>query len=837
LIDRDRRPEWDIIHGSPVNLWIQKPKLIKSMTAWYRVRGLRSEIMFRNRLLLNSCLLITILGVLLLVVLMVGGEGAAEKQASSVGLYMREPGDDGRFTQLVAAGEDDTVTFELKLENYKGSDDEDRAVLLYVLPDVKHGDEENWEFEFTDAENWGLPVFTGDHPDFGTVDFYKYVVSGNGTQTNVTFEVSHDYEVIADNADDMEYLIRGLDYEAEDEPTEPYENLTLRESKERFWRKIIQRDGGTNHNITYLMDDGETPNIELSTAEELRAFVFVPPPPPPSLIVNKESIYLVADEMNSEVIATLGNRGSQKDEFKLLVEFDDPTALLWNISAQPPPQLDTWYPLEAVEEEAITLLISLKEPTDHNNVPSRSYGLKLTMESRVSGYTYEAFIETFGGQWKRCSFVINLLQRYDPQIYLDPTDTDDKLINTDGSPTSFKFKLKNTGTLTDTISLKAEVQNIESRAGDTNDDWTKSFYPVSPITLEPGETIDVLVNLTPELDNDKIPPGKYPVYVNITSINNLARTDHSMVYLRMANLYNPGWPPPPDPPKKIWVGTTGAYTFMVRNSGQADDTFTLNFTIRNSYGTLVASDEAPGGWVYTFKDADTGRTFENNQFSLAADGSVNASLELTPPVGLPLGDYDLDISITSAGPPQTMESIPTATFVVILPDLWIGPDDIVFFPHNADENQEVTLWATAHLKGGVSATVRIGLYYSTPDGFTLVEEKELDFKGESGKKGIQTVNFSWKCERPYAKMKNLKVVLDAGNNIAEEKEDNNEVMVTLTVRELPGQVEKHHLSSGSQFLMATIALLLALLAVVVRVPAGRFQAKPERKRRTTRRRR
>jgi len=42
--------------------------------------------MFRNRLLLNSCLLITILGVLLLVVLMVGGEGAAEKQASSVGL-------------------------------------------------------------------------------------------------------------------------------------------------------------------------------------------------------------------------------------------------------------------------------------------------------------------------------------------------------------------------------------------------------------------------------------------------------------------------------------------------------------------------------------------------------------------------------------------------------------------------------------------------------------------------------------------------------------------------------------------------------------------------------
>jgi len=649
--------------------------------------------------------------------------------------------------------------------------------------------------------------------------------------------VKHDFDVIVDNTDDVEFQIRTFDYEVGDLPTGPYQRYENRTpphdmwaTRAAFWSKVIYppvgwdgnpeytypRDPTDNHNISYLMNDGEEPNLSASNLKRLRVYA-LPGHGNPVIVpkdrfgVGVSSITIVADQEYDALLAGLRNGGNRYDELKLLVELQGPTVAAWNIRAQAPHQFNTYYPVDKMGEEVITLLISLDDPADYASVPEGEYTLKLTAESKMSGYMDEKWV------------TITLKQRWRPEINLDSEDTSEKIAITDGNATSFKFKLKNNGTLTDNISLSAEVSDMAGRAGATNDDWTRTFYPASQITVEPGETVEVLVNLTPELDNEKIPPGKYPIYVNVTSINNLARTDRLLVYVRMPNLYNLDYcdfqPPAGD---AIQIGTEGVFTFTVKNAGKVDDTFTFGFTIRDGDGTLIASDDVPGDWVYIFEDADTGSEFTDNQLALTADEPKNVRFKLTPPVGLSAGDYDIDITIISAGPTKVKETIPTATFAATRPDLSI--DSIEIIPGDVKEGDEVKIRATVRLTGAIDKAVKVQFHYHTAAaGFTFIDEVDLDFRGKANT--AETVEITWKAKVSYSKDQNIKVLVDTGNNVTEEKEDNNEVTVTLTVREPPDEGEDDY-SPVLRFLLMIIALLLVLLVVVVCLPAAHFQKKP-----------
>jgi len=738
----------------------------------------------------------------------------ARKQPSNIGLYMREEGDDRRFSKEVKAGEDDTVTFELKLMNYNDSDPVDRVVLLYVIPDVQGGDEDNWEFEFTDAIDPWLPFFTGEHPDHGTMDFYKYVVKGDGTPTNVTFEVGHDYEVMADNEDDMEFLIHGLDYELEDEP-EAGDEL------ERFLFKLIENGSKQNHNGTYLMDDGEEPDVDAANARNLRAFVYHPiwgvvvyPKDPSGVRVY--SIDMRADQEYNELLVDVTNVWKDDDECNLMVELDDPCAPFWNIRAQAPYTLGDYVPLDRSGGTfTVTLLISLKEPMDWSNVPEGSYALKLRAKSKMSDDTDEETV------------TINLLQRWGLEFNLDPTDTYDKNANTDGTPTTFTFKLTNSGTFNDTFTLEAEVQDIWSRAGDTHDHWTLEFYPSSPVTLEPGETTLVLVNLTPELDNGKIPPGKYPVYVNVSSTGNDNRTDEAVIHVRMPLLYQAPWPSiVPPAGDSLQIGTEGAYTlFDVKNKGQADDTFTLGFTIRDSDDVFVASADAPGDWVYSFEDADTGVAIGNDQLALPPATSRNIRFKITPPVTAVAGEYDIVFSIIPRDPTTETKTTPASSFTLTPPDLWIDSGDIEIVPPEVDEGDEVTIRATVHLDGAIDTQVTVEFYYHTAaSGFTYIGDVELDLDGKANT--AETVEFTWKAKVPYAIDQNIKVLVDAENVVDEESENNNQATATITVREIidpPPPPRNYSVLVG---IMVVVLVILALIFRRVRNPPLRS---PQRK--------
>jgi len=710
----------------------------------------------------------------------------ARKQASNIGLYMRDT--DDCPTLNIRAGEDDVVTFDLRLENYNASDFVERVVLLYVVPRVNHGDEDNWEFAFLDAENHGLPYFTGDHPVFGTTDFYKYVVKGDGTPTNVTFWFWHDYEILIDNEDDIEFLIHGLDYEAEDEPEQE-------EELERFLFKIIENGSCQNHNVTYLMEEGKIPNVDATNLKRLRSFICGCPGFLPWVRPDNTFIEMVADEVHHDLSVTLENEGWEDDELSLEAEVEDDTAEWWDVSAKLPYMLGNFIPLDGSpcgvnRNFTVTLLISLKNPANYTKVPHGSYKLRLTAESNRGGFTDEKIV------------IINLLQRYDPQIYLDPTDTDDKLAHTNGTPTSFRFKLKNNGTLTDTISLDAEAGDMANRAGDTNEYWTREFYPASPVTLGPGETVDVYLNITPTLDNTKIFPGKYPVFVNVTSDNNPARKDVAEVYVRMPSLYAP-----PDDPvaPPFQIGSEEVLKFTVMNLGRVEDTLALGLELRDPAGALVASLDEPGSWLFSFKNADTGAPLTESSVTLASWAEQDVHLRITPMAGTPSGDYTLHISITPGELGQDMRMLDVPLTVLPL-DLWITSDDIEIIPPEVDEGEVVVIKVTVHLDGAIEPPISVEFFYkTTSSGFVYLGGVELDFGGKVNTE--ETVTFTWdKANVPRATGQNIRVWVDAADLVKEENETNNAASATITVR------EKSDNNESSDGLISAFIVFLAVAA-------------------------
>ena len=710
----------------------------------------------KNRTL-KSCLLILFLSVLLLV-LAVGSGNAKGSQPSTIGLYKENPDDPG--TRAVNASEDDSVVFDLVLENYNDTDSKNRVVLLYALPDVRHGDEDNWAFSFENSEGNGEVFYTYDHPSHGELDYFKYLVSGDGTPIGVEFNVTHDYEGSGDNDDAVRYLVRGLDYEEEDEPADEGE-------RERFLDKIVGKE--ENNNITYLLDDGEEPNTDYTNELKLEVMVY-PDPFIPGCYPERDSMDVVANTSYA-LDVTVRNDGQQEDELKLEAAVKNDTKGFWNITAMAPYTLGDYVELDSLEEFTATLFITA--PLDGGQVPDGIYYLELESESNKSDLQDVRTV------------AITLLQRYDPLINLDPTNTDDKIAKTDGTATTFKFKVKNNGTLTDTIALLAEVQNIGSRAGDTNDYWTKTFYLTSPLVdVAPGETVDVMLNLTPTLNNEVIPQGKYPAYVNATSTNNLARKDQAMVYIRMPNLYNPRGDIVSEPfDAEIQIGTAGVYIFSVTNGGWMDDTFTLGFTVKDSDGNPIASEADPGdpAWVFSFEDKDTGATLENRQLTLRPGALQDVLFKITPPAGTAIGDYDIEISVTSSGPAK-LKAIISATFTPTLPNLWIDTEDIEIVPQTVDEGKDVTIRVTVHLYGAVSKTIKVEFYYHTAAaGFAFIGEKDFDFGGKTGKDVTELVEFVWSARIPYAVENNIKVTVDAGDDVVESDETDNEATTTLTV--------------------------------------------------------
>jgi len=705
--------------------------------------------MNRKHLNIRMAAALLFLAVLLLVVLAIGSEGAQGRQPSTIGLYTENPDDPG--TRTVKANEDDNAVFDLVLENYDDGDTENRVVLLYALPDVLSGDEDNWAFSFGNSEGDGEVFYTYDHPTHGELDYFKYLVSGNGTPTEVEFNVTHDYEGSGDNDDRVRYLVRGLDYEEEDEPVDEGE-------RERFLDKIVGKD--ENNNITYLLDEGEEPNVDYTNELRLEVMV-VSDPFNPRCYPERDSMDVVANTSYALGV-TVRNDGQQEDELKLEAAVKNDTHGFWNISALAPYTLGDYVELESQGEFTATLLITA--PLDEDQAPEGSYELELSCVSKGSGYVDEASVE------------VDLLQRYDPLIALNSTDSADKIIDTFGAATSFRFNLTNNGTLTDTIALQAEVGDIDTRAGGTNDHWTREFYPTGPLTVAPGETVDIRMNLTPVFDNWKIPPEKYPVSVTASSTNNGSRTDETVVRIRMVDLYSPVLRFLDQPADVIQANNAGTYRLSALNDGQVEDTFSLGLEIRDGEGNLVADLVDPGHWDVSFTDLDTGATIEARQLPPLAPGEEYVfRLGIRPPVGMHSGEYTFNVSITSRGPEREMAAL-EQPFSIILPDLWIGNWDIVILPDEVEEGDEVIIWATVHLVGSISTPIRVEFFYSTgSDGFVFIGYVDLDFGGKADTEGVAELTWSYVVEST------VKVTVDAANDVEEADENNNQATASVEV--------------------------------------------------------
>jgi len=443
----------------------------------------------------------------------------SEKRPSTIGIYLKE-GETPRKT--VMPDTDDSVTFTLILRNYQEEDTEDRYVLLYAFPETWVGPTEHWDLEFKGPVVGGRPLEkgidfldpTGNISDFNpSGKFYKYLVKGDGTSTEITVEITHFYTSEEDNNDKIRWHIYGIDYQVDAEPSlfGRYPYVEIRDDLTRFYTKLL--DQPDKHNVTYLLED-PTHIPDLNYFHELKLEVYVrfqnyaPYLRPHATVMN------IVPGKTHYLNVTVRNDGNQPDGIKVDYQIT-PTTPGWTIEAQEPYTLGDYIQLNSGESENITLLI-LASP---QQVPARNYTLTLTAESQHDIYrTYSEDVK------------LVVLSLYKPEVEVNPDMSSDEVQS--GREGRFRFTARNAGQIVDTFTLEfAVVQEVGTRAEVTvvthvdamEKGWNYSFvdatteevYEDRKVTLDPGEAREIDLLLTP-------PPGftkieEYIVRISVIS--------------------------------------------------------------------------------------------------------------------------------------------------------------------------------------------------------------------------------------------------------------------------------------------------------------------------------
>ena len=751
---------------------------------------------------LIAVVLLVFMGITLIMI-----DNESKLQKSNVAMYMADGEDNVEYAQ---AYEDGTVYFNLSLENYIPGDSEDRYVLLYVDEDAIQGDSARWSFKFLN------PIDGEDTANFSYkgIDYYAYLVdSDSANPTTVQIEVNHLYNQEEDNQDRIAYTIRGFDYEANTAP--PWQNnwtKFLMNMTDELWGNP---DGDVHSNLTYLQDKPNTPSIrdEEFPEEEitLNARIIANPYDPD--ISALDSIVITPGEVYP-FTATVRNEGQQTDQIKFTAKLDHSNEGYWTIEA-------TNYVFEddisLVTEGSQPIYLEITAPVDFDDVPAGEYDLILTATSKDPRF--------------KDIHTVNIVvpQRYDPLLTV--VGEDDKNAATDGTNTTFDLRLRNDGSLDESFDMFAEVQDRTARAaGDTDDFWYKAFS-LDPVRVNADGTIEFTVNLKPELDNEKIAPGKYPVRLVATSQNNTAQYSETEIIVRMPNLYNPEAAVDSAPPS-IQVGATGSYLFTLTNNGVVEDIMSLDFTIK--VGEDIFTSTSPGDWGFEFRDAETSQTINAPyQVTLGTTPETKSKsiyLLITPPQGTLVDDYELTIIAKSEGPVDDLimndwNGVPLV-ITVVLPDLFIDTADISFNNDKVKEGDSVTITATVHLDGSIGTTsVKVGFFYHTAaQGFVSIGTEDLDFGGAADT--TQNVEFVWASAKvPQLDKDNIRVVVDTNSDVLEDNEDNNAATASLTVEAEDDGTETPWVPIVAGVAIATIGgiILLAWLGIIPILFAGKSE--------------
>ena len=725
------------------------------------------------------------------------GDGEAELQESNVGLYLWGKND---FSyEFVDADGDGRTHFNLSLENHNASDAGDRYVLLWVEAEVRVGEEANWYFTFMNPLG-GVNVANFSYKDVGC---YRYLVKGDGTPTRVEIELDHYFTKLQDNQDSIRFWLWGYDFEAGSEPEDD-------ENRTRFLEDMVDEYWSTPSNLTYLLwnrtyipdlgPEKDDPRGEISLSSSIICDCYQPRVYAPSAIT-------VVPGITYNLSVTVVNEAAISDRITFETEMDDgPTdPFLGSMRASNYVYGDK---ISLRSSESKTIYLEITAPVNRSEVPEGEYDLILTVKSADSGMIDE--------------YVVTVIvpKRYEPLVQV--VGEDDKNAATDGSFTEYDLRLKNLGALNDSFDMFVEVQDTTNyrAAGGTDDYWTKEFSP-DPVFVKAGEFVDFTLNLTPLLDNEKIPPGKYPVRIRATSQKNTARFSETEVIIRMPNLY--GLDRVLDSvPSTVRVGLEGDIFFTLTNNGVVEDRVELEFIFWHGDTDTMISSEDPAGWSFSFEDAETGELLEGDSVLLGTTPetkSLQIRLRFVSPVDALVGDYEVTMVAKSSGPPGSVDLDPWGqppSFELLPPELFINPGDIEFSNPEPREGELVTINATVHLAGAVDRLIDVWVYHVTENQEELITTARLDFRGQAGEDLTRTVTVHWEATSLRGAGEFIEVRVDPNDVLFEEEESNNLAQSQITV------LEDDEASTNWLPLAAGLAALGLLAGAVVFLFLGAF---------------
>ena len=713
--------------------------------------------------LLSSFLLL--LALFCLAFLVLGNEGVkANREESSIAVWMYEDESDIAYAD---AYHNDTLYFNLSLENYDSRDNQGRYIFLNLQGVVEVGYEERWELKVMNPmEGENVVNFT-----YEGNNYYKFFVEGDGTPTKVELAIDHHYTRVEDNQDRIRFQVWGFDLDEEEDPHSGNWTHFLEEKVD-----YANGDTGGTCNVTYLLEDQSYvpdfgPGGDEFVYEGVLNTRVIPNPLDPAIYCNDNIVVTPGEPYNLSV--NLVNEGNQEDEIRITAELNSSTGAYWELESS---NYDFGSRIELGSAKGKLIYLEITASPDFEDIPEGEYDLVLTAISQTAPFCKDIH-----------TIKVTVPKRYEPLLTV--VGEDDKNAAVDGSFTTFNLRLRNDGALNESFDMFAQVQDKSARAAGKTDAYWDKMFSLGPVRVEAGNYVAFTVNLSPELDNTKIAPGKYPIRLVATSQNNTARFSETEIIIRMPNLYNPEARLDSAPPSPHRYNTPLNFLFTITNNGVVEDTMTLDFNIE---GDDIFTAHNPGDWLFEFRDYDTGQNlsypYQVTLGTTPETKSRSIHLFITAQTQIPLGSYPLTIIARSEGPipVQTTDWQGEPLMIVLgpyFPDLSISTEDIRFSENPVTEGDPVTITATVHLDGYIgSNTVTVGFYYRSAQGFTFIGERELNYGGASDTK--QNISFTWeKAWVPNSPENNIRVVVDARDVVLEEDENNNDAEATLKVTE------------------------------------------------------
>jgi uncharacterized membrane protein len=249
-----------------------------------------------------------------------------------------------------------------------------------------------------------------------------------------------------------------------------------------------------------------------------------------------------------------------------------------------------------------------------------------TVLTQTGTYTGTLKVTTDDEQNKTI-FVPVTLTVVEPFYGVDLSPETDAMSGAPGETVDYTLQLTNMGNVQDTFDL--------SVSGNT---WDVVF-PVNPVTVDPGATVDVTVSVT--IPPDAMDGDTDEAVITATSQEDPTQSDSSTLTTTAEVMIGAGVDlTPSEDAGSGKPGETVEYTLQLTNLGTAEDTITLE-----AYDNL---------WDVTLS---------GESFTLAAGESVDVDVYVTIPMGTEPGATDMvTIEATSGNDPSvTAESVLTTT--------------------------------------------------------------------------------------------------------------------------------------------------------------------------------